>query len=163
MNAAINWLFAVIKYPLTFNEHLKLLKEINNKLDSPSRYKDSLEFIDKAYAIKLKLLVEEKDKLAISESTKKEALENLIKRLEQAKADSETMIEQNRKLTEQRNIFHNAFKASERAREILNEELKKNKLGSLFPQPPSLQDTLEQAMQEGAFSKFAPWLAPDKK
>lgn len=171
------WLWAVVKYPLNFDKHLKLLEEVNAKLDSPSRYNQELQFFKETYTLRIEEAKKEAGKLSASDLEKKAQIEDLVKKLEQANEAVEGLIESNSKIIEQRDVFHKAFQASEELKKQLSKELEKYKLEPLPSSslamillggyPYSLpKGTLGQLIKEKtdreAQNKFAEWLKPNK-
>lgn len=142
-----NWIWEFIKIPLNLAEHLKLLKEVKEVLIAPSRYNAELEWARNMFNIKIQNLIEEKEKVAASDSEKKAIIEELITRIRQARENSESLIAQNKKLIEERDVFRDAFKASDRMIESLNQELEKYKLGKvpIYPSGDALQNAFEVA------------------
>jgi len=145
-----NWIWEFIKIPLNLAEHLGLLKEVKEVLIAPSRYNAELEWARKMFDIKIQSLTEEKEKVAASDSEKKAIIEDLITKLRQARENSESLIEQNKKSIEERDVFRDAFKASDRMIKSLNQELEKYKLGKvpIYPSGDALQNALEAAFYE---------------
>ena len=82
--------------------------------------------------------------------TDKAIIEDLITKLRQARENSESLIEQNKKSIEERDVFRDAFKASDRMIKSLNQELEKYKLGKvpIYPSGDALQNALEAAFYE---------------
>jgi signal transduction histidine kinase len=96
----ITWAWEFIKYPLNFAEHLKLLKEVNEKLDSPARYNQELQLISKLYEVKIQNLIEEKDKLSkTGDVNNKNKINDLINKLNFESESFKKLIEHNEKIS----------------------------------------------------------------
>jgi len=142
------WLWAVVKYPINFDKHLKLLEEVNTKLESPNRYNQELQFYKETYTLRIEEAKKEANKLAVSDSQKKAQLDESIKRLEQANGEIKKLIESNNQIIEQRDTFQQAFRASEKFRKQLSEELESQKLRPL----PTLGDLASGKFGLGVYS-----------
>jgi hypothetical protein len=130
---SLKWLWGIIKLPITIDECVKLLKEVNEKIDSPSRYNQELLFYKETYALRIEEL---KKEASTSDSQRKAQIEGLIKQLEQANEVIRIAGESMRKIAEERNLLREGFQESEELIKLLNKELEKQKLKPM----PTLAD-----------------------
>lgn len=163
------WLWGIIRLPFIFDECVKLLKEVNAKLESPSQYNERLQWIEKIHSYEIQELTKERDRLSVGDSEKRAQIEDLISKSERSKTEVQELLKENKKISEQMNTFLKAFEASERVREILSEELRRSKF--IPPLPPLFasaflagrETLLDREMKSRALAAILQRIDSDKK
>jgi hypothetical protein len=152
------WLWSLIKLPITLTEVLKELKEVNSKMESPSKYSEDLNWAKQIYDLKIKQAKEERTKLLVNDSEKQQKLDVLISELKTAKEKNQELIDQVQTAQEDRDLFFEGFKSMRKKNERLSEMLVKNQ--SILPplNSPLANAIRAKAIAEGRSPELG-WLA----
>ncbi len=138
-----NWIKEIIFYPLTFAEHLKLLKAVNEKLNAPAYYNQDLQFAKEIFTLKIQQLKEEKEKLETSDTQQKAVIEDLINRWDLAEKEIMKLIKKNEELIEQREVFRKGFNAT-------NDEVKR-----LYQEVERLKFPSNSAIEKAIYEQYS--------
>lgn len=138
----LKWFYSLVKIPLTLDECMKLLKEVNDKLESPSRYHADLIYAKEIFNLRIKQATEKITTLTVSDSEKQKELKKLIDELNTTQGRVQELIDLSEKAIKDRDTFWKAYELMKKHNEKLTEMLAKSqsilpplspKLGVLFP------------------------------